>query len=154
MRTVKEIMNTDVVTLRPESDINEAIRLILKRRINGVPVVDEENQVVGILCQSDLIAQQKKLPVPSYFTVLDSFIPFITTKELQREVRKVAASTVADAMTPDPVTIAPDDEISAAATLMVSKNYHTLPVVENGQLVGILGKEDMLKTLIDESNAS
>ena len=53
-------------------------------------------------------------------------------------------------MTPDPVTVKPDTGIEHVAALMVEKNYHTLPVVDGDQLVGIVGKEDILRTLIAE----
>ena len=103
---------------------------------------------MGILCQSDIIAQQKKLPVPSLFTFLDGYINLSSMKGLEKEVRKIAAITVRDAMTPKPVTVNPDSSIETVAALMVDHNLHTLPVVENDRLVGVVGKEDVLKTLI------
>jgi len=103
---------------------------------------------VGILCQSDLIAQQKKLPIPTLFTFLDSVIQLSSTKQLEKQIRKIAALTVAEAMTPEPVTVHPDTGIETVAALMVDNNFHTLPVVENSCLVGIIGKEDVLRTLL------
>jgi len=103
---------------------------------------------VGILCQSDLIAQQKSIPIPSLFTLLDGYIPLTSSKRMDKEVAKIAATKVSEAMTPNPVTVDPDTDIEKVAALMVGKNYHTLPVVDAGKLVGILGKEDVLKTLI------
>jgi len=70
MLKVKDIMTEDLITVLPDAEIAQATKLILKKGINGVPVVDEKGSLVGILCQSDLIAQQKKLPVPSFFTIL------------------------------------------------------------------------------------
>ncbi len=105
--------------------------------------------MVGILCQSDLIAQQKNLPLPSLFTFLDGFISFTSSKQFEKEVQKIAATKVSEAMTPHPVTVSPQASLAEVATLMVDKNFHTLPVVENKKLVGILGKEDVLKTLVD-----
>ncbi|MBW2581742.1 MAG: CBS domain-containing protein, partial [Deltaproteobacteria bacterium] len=121
--------------------------------INGVPVTDETGKLVGILCQSDLIAQQKKLPVPSFFTLLNGLIPLISKKQIEKQVRKIVAITVAQAMTPNPVTVQPDMNIEEVATLMVDRNFHTIPVVDEGELVGIVGKEDMLRTLITISEA-
>ena len=104
--------------------------------------------MVGILCQSDLISQQEALPVPSYFTLLDSFIPLTSLKKMEREVRENSATTVEEAMSLEPVTVGPDTEIEEIAALMVDKGFHTLPVLENGKLVGIVGKEDILRTLV------
>ena len=56
--------------------------------------------------------------------------------------------TVADAMTPDPVTVGPETSIEELGSIMVDKNFHTVPVVDEGELVGIVGKEDVLRTLV------
>jgi len=148
MLKVKDIMTKRPVTVSPETEISQAARLLLENRINGVPVVDEAGRVVGILCQSDLISQQKNLPIPSLFTFLDGYIPLTSSKQIEKEARKIAAITVAQAMTPDPVVVGPETSIQAVAALMVDNNFHTLPVVDEGELVGIVGKEDVLKTLL------
>ena len=149
MITAKDIMTTDVITISPETEIAQAAKLLLSNRINGVPVVNDAGELVGILCQSDLIIQQKNIPIPSLFTFLDGFIPLTSSKKLDEEVEKIAATRAGDAMTANPVTVSPDTEIEKIAALMVEKSYHTLPVVDGGKLVGIVGKEDVLRTLID-----
>ena len=151
MLKAKDIMTKAVITVSPDMEIVHAAKILLENRINGVPVVDETGELVGILCQSDLIAQQKKLPIPSFFTFLDGLIALTSTKQLERQVQKIAAVTVAQAMTTDPVTVQPDTDIEAVAALMVDQSFHTIPVVEGGELLGIVGKEDILKTLMPGS---
>jgi len=153
MLKVKDFMSKEVITVSPETEIVHATKLLLENRINGVPVIDGTGKLVGILCQSDLISQQKKLPVPSFFTFLDGLIPLTSMKQLEKEVQKIAATTVAQAMTPKPVSVSPDTGIEAVAALMVDNNFHTIPVVEEGKLVGIVGKEDILRTLMPRSEA-
>jgi len=150
MLTVKDIMPKEVITASPEMEITQATKLLLEKRINGVPVVNEAGNIVGILCQSDLIVQQKKIPIPSFFTFLDGYISLTSMNRLEKEVQKIAAATVADAMTLNPVVVHPDTSINDVAALMVDKNFHTLPVVDEGKLVGIVGKEDILKTLMSK----
>ena len=150
MTMAKDIMTTEVITISPETDIAQAAKLLLENRINGVPVVNDTGELVGILCQSDLIIQQKNIPIPSLFTFLDGFIPLTSSKKLDEEVEKIAATKAGDAMTANPVTVSPDTDIEKVAALMVEKSYHTLPVVEGDKLVGIVGKEDVLKTLISD----
>ena len=150
MLKVNDIMTREVKTVSPETEITQAAKLLLAERINGVPVINETGELVGILCQSDLIAQQKSIPIPSLFTLLDGYIPLTLLNRLDKEVEKIAATKVHHAMTPDPVTVNPDTDIEKVAALMVGKNYHTLPVVDGGRLVGIVGKEDILKTLLAE----
>ncbi|MEX1351931.1 MAG: CBS domain-containing protein, partial [Desulfobacterales bacterium] len=127
MLKVKDIMTREVKTVSPETEIAQAAKLLLSERINGVPVVNKTGEVVGILCQSDLIAQQKSIPIPSLFTLLDGYIPLTLLSRLDKEVEKIAATTVNHAMTPDPTTVNSDTDIDKVAGLMVEKNYHTLP---------------------------
>jgi CBS domain-containing protein len=150
MTRVKDVMSRNVITVTPETEIAAAARLLLDKRINGLPVVDDAGRVIGIVCQSDLIAQQKRIPLPSLFTFLDGYITLTSAKQFEKEVAKIAAATVKQAMTPDPVTVSPETTLEEVATLMVERNYHTLPVVEEERLVGIVGKEDMLRTLMEK----
>ena len=150
MLKAKDIMTREVIIISPDKEIAQVAKLLLTNRINGVPVVDDAGELVGILCQSDLIIQQKNIPIPSLFTLLDGFIPLTSSKKLDKEVDKIMATKAEDAMTANPVTVHPDTGIEEIAALMVEKSYHTLPVVDGDKLVGIVGKEDVLKTLISE----
>ena len=150
MIKAKDIMTKEVITVSPEAEITQAANLLLEKRINGVPVISTAGELVGILCQSDLIAQQKSIPIPSLFTLLDGYISLTTSKRMDKEVEKIAATKVAEAMTANPVVVDPETDIEKVAALMVEKNYNTLPVIDAGKLVGILGKEDVLRTLIAE----
>jgi len=143
MLTAKDIMTGNVATVSPDTEILQAARLLLERRINGLPVVDGGGNLVGIICQSDLISQQKQIPIPSLFTLLDGFMPLSSIKRLDKEVEKIAAITVEQAMSPHPVTVTPDTGIERIAELMVDKGYHTLPVVDGKRLIGVIGKEDI-----------
>jgi CBS domain-containing protein len=148
MLKAKDIMTKEVITVSPDTDIANAAKILLEKRINGLPVVDAFGRLVGILCQSDLVVQQKSIPIPSVFTLLESFIPLTSMKRIDKEVEKIAALKVKQAMTPNPVTVGLDTDIEEIARLMVDKKYHTLPVVEGDKVIGIVGKEDVLKTLL------
>ena len=151
MIKVKDIMTKEVISVSPETEITNAAKILLENRINGLPVIDAFGRLIGILCQSDLVAQQKGIPVPSVFTLLESFIPLTSMKRIDKEMEKIAALTVKEAMTLEPVTVSPETDIEDVAKLMVDKKYHTLPVVEGDKVVGIVGKEDVLKTLLPKS---
>ncbi len=148
MITVRDIMTPNLITVTKDMDIAGAAKILLDNRINGVPVLDDSAQLVGILCQSDLITQQKKLPIPTLFTFLDGLIRLTSMKQLEKQVGKIAALTVSEAMTPNPVTVKLDTRLETVAALMVDSNFHTLPVVEDSNLVGVIGKEDVLRTLL------
>ena len=147
MLKAKDIMTRKVITVNPETEVVQAARLLLDHHINGLPVVDNEGNLKGILCQSDLISQQRKIPVPSFFIMLDGVIPLTSPKHIEKELQKMGATKVSEAMTSDPVTVGPDTTLEDIATLMVKRNIHSLPVLDQGKLVGIIGKEDILRTL-------
>lgn len=148
MLKAKDIMKKEVITVSPETAVVQAAKLLLEHHINGLPVVDNEGYLKGIICQSDLISQQKKIPLPSFFIMLDGFIPLTSSKHIEKELRKMSAIKVGEAMTPDPVTVGPETVLEDIATLMVKSNIHSLPVLDQEKLVGIIGKEDILRTLM------
>ena len=148
MLTAKDIMTKSPITVAADTDIMAAARLLLEKGFNGMPVVHAEGQLVGVLCQSDLIVQQKKVQLPSLFTLLDGFFPLSSTNKLERELERMTATTVAQAMTPNPVSVRPDTPIDELATLMAEKKLYTLPVVTQGRLVGVVGKEDILRAVV------
>ena len=150
MVIAEDIMETDVICISPDTEVPKAVEILLKNHINGVPVVNDKNELVGILCQSDLIFQQKEMPIPPIFTILDSIIPLSSSKKLEDTLQKISAATVDQAMIKDPVTISADTPVSEIASLMVEKHFPTLPVVDGKKLIGIIGKEDILKTLIQK----
>lgn len=148
MIKAEDIMETNVITVTLDTEIPRAVEILLNNHINGVPVLNNKEELVGILCQSDLIFQQKDLPIPPIFTILDSIIPLSSSKKLEDTLQKISATTVEQAMIQNPVSVAVDTPVSEIAGLMVEKHFHTLPVVDGKKLLGIIGKEDVLKTLI------
>ena len=145
--TAKDIMTLNPISVSPEMTIAEASKIMLDRRFNGLPVVDAEGAVKGIICQSDLVMQHKQFAVPSFFFLLDGYIPLQWPGKFEEQVQRMSAATVGEAMTPNPRTVTPDTPVEDIASLMVDEKYHTLPVVENGRLAGIVGKEDILRTM-------
>lgn len=147
MRTARDIMTPDPITIGPDAAIAEAVKILLEKRFNGLPVV-QEGKLVGVICQSDLVAQQQRLDIPSVFTLFDGFIPLPGWKQAEKDFVKMSALTVGEAMTPDPVTARPETPLEDLARLMVRAKFYSLPVVDDGKLVGIIGKEDILRTLL------
>ncbi len=149
MLKAKDIMTTTCITLTPDTDIATAAKTLLDNKINGAPVIDD-GKVVGVLCQADLVAQQKKVTLPSFFTLLDGVFPLSSHDDLKREITKISALKVAEAMTPTPTFITPETGIDDIATMMANEKLYTLPVLEGETLVGVVGKEDVLKTLLQK----
>ena len=150
MIKAKDIMETRVISVTPETEVPKAVKILLNNHINGIPVVNSAEELVGILCQSDLIFQQKKIPIPPILAIFDSIIPLSSSQKLEDSFKKMSATTVEQAMVKNPVAVQADTPVSEIANLMVEKHFHTIPVVEGKKLLGIIGKEDILKTLVNK----
>ncbi|MEA1968820.1 MAG: CBS domain-containing protein [Thermodesulfobacteriota bacterium] len=148
MIKAEDIMEKNVISVFPDTEITKAVEILISNHINGVPVIDKNGAIKGILCQSDLIFQQKELPIPPILTILDGIIPLSSSKNFKKALQKTAAVQVEQAMATDVITVKPDTPITEIAGLMVGKHFHTIPVVKDDKLIGIIGKEDVLKTLM------
>ncbi len=147
MTKVADIMTREVVTVTPDTSLRDLAKLLTDRNINGVPVVDDENQVIGVICESDLVAKDRPLHIPTMFVILDSFIPLENPWRLAREYKRLAATKVEDIYSRPAVTVEPETDVYEVARLMGDEKYYTIPVVSGGRLVGVIGKGDLIRSM-------
>ncbi len=141
-------MTKNVITATPATSVTELAQLLASHNIGGVPVLDSSDTLLGVVTESDLIDQKKKIHIPTVVTILDSVFYLENPDKMEKEMKKIAGSTVGDIYSKDPVTVEEDTFIDEIATLMAEKNVHTLPVMRGDTLVGVIGKKDIIKTLI------
>ncbi len=149
-KIAQDIMTKNPTTITPETLLSEAVKILLEKRFNGLPVVNHEGRLMGILCQSDLVSQHKKISLPSYFFFMDSAIPMQSFDSFDKDFKRMAAVTVGELMTENPCSISPSTTLDEIAALMVDDKYYTLPVVDEGILVGVVGKEDILRLMVSQ----
>lgn len=142
---VKDIMTKKVFSVQPEDSIEDVVKLLVEHNISGVPVVDDENKVVGIITEGDLIYRSKKLQIPSYFTILDSYIFLEDPSTVKDQIKKMIGYKVKDVMTEKVIVAKEDDSIEEVATIITNKNVNRLPVVKDNKLVGIISRRDIIK---------
>jgi CBS domain-containing protein len=140
---VGDVMETDWPTLGPESTVEEAIKLFAEERISGAPVI-EDGRLVGIITEGDLIFQDADVKAPGFLDILGGIVPLGDTDEYRREALKSAGVTVGEVMTDDPVTVALEATLAETATIMADRRKKILPVVEGGQLIGVITRMDIL----------
>lgn len=148
MQKAQDIMTKNVITATPATSVTELAQLLASHNIGGVPVLDLSDTLLGVVTESDLIDQKKKIHIPTVVTILDSVFYLENPDKMEKEMKKIAGSTVGDIYSKDPVTVEEDTFIDEIATLMAEKNVHTLPVMRGDTLVGVIGKKDIIKTLI------
>jgi CBS domain-containing protein len=140
-------MTREVITIKPEAGIEELAKVLAERRIGGLPVLDEGGVLVGVVTQSDLLQRSRDLDLPPALNILDLHLFLETPSHFKKRLDKLLGDRVRDVMTKNPLTIAPETPINQIARLMAAKGVHTLPVMEGGKLVGIVGKLDLIRGL-------
>lgn len=148
MKTAADIMTREVITVPPDTTVKKLAQILTTNRISGVPVVDDSGALIGIVTESDLIDQNKKVHIPTVVSILDSFIYLESPDKLEHEMRKIAGATVADILSEEVTTVTGDAPVDELATIMSEKSIHTLPVVSDGELIGVIGKRDIIKTIM------
>jgi CBS domain-containing protein len=135
---VEDVMQAQVVTAAPDDTLKRAAGLLTSRRISGLPVCDEDGRVVGVLSEQDIL--WKEVCVPE------------NEGRFQRALsraygyhQRCRAMTARDAMSVPAIVIAPNESLVAAARLMILRRVNRLPVVEEGRLVGIVTRADLVR---------
>lgn len=147
MLTAKDIMTERVMTVKPETSLEEFAGLLVKHDISGAPVIDDSGGLYGIVTENDLISQNKRLHIPTVVGFLDAAIYLESSKKFEQEVKRVAATRVGDICVRKVITITKDATVVDIATIMSEKKVHLLPVVEGGKLVGIVAKRDVVRAV-------
>ena len=151
MVKAKDIMKTEVVTVSPETTVEELGRLFMERGISGAPVLGPEGKLYGIVTENDLIKQNRRFHIPTIVRLFDAFIPLGGASAMEKEIRMMSASKVSDICSRDVITVTPETALTEIATIMSDKGIHLLPVVDGGKLLGIVGKMDVIKGSMGET---
>lgn len=153
MLRAKDIMSKDVITVKPETTIEELARMLMLHQISGAPVVDGKGNLKGIVTENDLISKNSRLHIPTILRLFDAYIP-LGASRLENEIKKMTALTVDEIGSKDVITVDEDTSVEYIATLMTEKKIHLLPVLKEGKIVGIIGKRDIIGGLTGEGSES
>jgi len=146
MTTVRDVMTTPVITVRPDTPLKEVARVLVHHLISGVPVVDDVGRVVGLISETDFLVKEGG-PEAIHHRLLARVVGESEATEAQ--LAKVGAIVARDAMTVPAVVIDPDRPIHEAARLMVKRRINRLPVVDaDGRLVGIVSRADIVRVFV------
>jgi CBS domain-containing protein len=138
---VGECMTRRVITIAPDSSIVEAAKLMLDHKVSGLPVVDAARHVVGIISEHDLLRRREsgKGKQPHWLQLM------IERTGLINESAQFHERKVSEVMTANPITVAPTSPLREACRLIEEDGIKRLPVVHNGELVGIIARADLVR---------
>lgn len=139
-------MTTAVITVNPDDEVEKVARLLLEHHISGLPVVDEEGQLVGIITEGDLVFQEKKIRAPLYTVILGGVIYLEKPQHFIDELKRTITRKVGELMSTKLHTVGPDASVEDIATIMVERNINRVPVVdEDNKLIGIVSRQDIIR---------
>lgn len=145
---ISELMTRNVITAHPDTPVIEIARDMLQHSISGVPVVDRDGRLVGIVTEADLVVRNANVHFPTFLQILDARIYLTSTRNFEEELRRALGTVAADVMTRDVLTVKPTDDVSVAATLMVDHRLNAIPVVEGGKVRGIISRTDIIRHIL------
>ncbi len=144
-----DIMIKDVITIKKDASIGELSELLIQNKISGVPVIDEEYRIIGIVTEADIIVKDTELHFPRYFKLLDGIIYLESLNKFKSNLQKHLATKVEDIMTVKVKTVHPDTMVNEIADLMLSMKINRLPVVDDdNRVIGIVTRADIVKSMI------
>jgi CBS domain-containing protein len=140
---VSDLMTTDVVVAHPETPLKEVARLLIEHRISGMPVVDQDDHVLGVVSEADLLVKE----AGSHEEMRRTPLRWLLGRDRQQEaeLQRINAVTAGAAMTTPAATIEADLPLSTAARRMTDDRINRLPVVRDGCLVGIISRADIVR---------
>jgi CBS domain-containing protein len=147
MLKAKDIMTKDIITVKLSGTIEELARLLVEHRISGAPVVDGKGNLIGIVTENDLIRKNKRFHIPTIIRLFDAFIMLQSQSMIEEEIKAMAAGTVGDIYSKQPVTVSEETPVDEIATIMSERKVHLIPVVDGKKIRGIIGKIDVIRGL-------
>jgi CBS domain-containing protein len=136
---VESIMSRGVVTVAPSTPLKEVARLLVEHGISGVPVLEQDGFVAGVVSEQDIVSKERGVAPPARHAYAWLFGP------ADLDPQKRVARTASDAMTSPAVVVSPRASVASAARLMVERSVNRLPVVREGVLVGIVTRADLVR---------
>jgi CBS domain-containing protein len=142
-------MTIDPITIGPEAGVLDAASVMAENGIGGLPVVDADGKLLGVIEDDDVIVEDARLPEPTYIQFLGAYIEVPgTLRHFEKEFKRAVAATVADAMHTDVATVEPDATAEDVATLLHERKLNRVPVVDSdGKLVGIVARGDIVRMI-------
>ena len=149
---ITQFMTSPVITVGPQTTVEEAVKLFAEAGVGGAPVVDDEGRLVGLLDDDDLLAGETRLHGP---TTIELFGAYLTLpgerRRFEQDLRHALAQTVADVMDPEPAALGTDAVLEDAATVIIDRRVAHVPVVDaDRRVVGIVTRGDLVKALYRE----
>ncbi len=145
MMTVLDVMTRSVVSVRPTTPLKDVAETLIDNGISGVPVIDKEGAVLGVVSEADLLVKEQGADA-----IRSRRLARVRgeSSETRAQRAKVEAVTAAEAMTAPAITISSERSVQEAAAMMTTRGVNRLPVVDDGRLVGLVSRADLVRAYV------
>ncbi|MFH1655752.1 MAG: CBS domain-containing protein [Candidatus Omnitrophota bacterium] len=146
---VETIMVKEVITLKQEMNVQDAMQKLMERKISGLPVVDDNNKVVGMFTEKSILMEI----LPSYVEKVGHFVYEVDPKKLIDKVEKLHQIKVKEIMRKEVITVKKDTSLTEVAKIMLVQKIRRIPVVDDdNSLIGLIARQDVLKFFSKKAN--
>jgi len=144
----KEIMTKEVVSIKPEDNVKEALAFLFKMRISGLPVIDVQGRLVGMFTEKDILRQI----LPSYLEKVGRFVYEENPKSIKKKFQDLVNLSISQLMRKDVITIDSDTSLCEVARVMLTQKIRRIPVLDKEKkVVGIVSREDVVRAYAREA---
>lgn len=147
MLKAKDIMTRKVHSVTTDTEVEELARLFVETGVSAMPVVSSAGSLEGIVTETDLVERDKPLHIPTVISIFDWVFYLESEKVFHDEVKKITARKVGEICTREVVTCSPETSVAEIAELMVDRKAHLIPVVEEGKVVGVVARLDIIRSM-------
>ncbi|MGL5330888.1 MAG: CBS domain-containing protein [Peptostreptococcaceae bacterium] len=150
-KKAKDIMTTDVIVAKKGDTISDVANILISGKIGGLPVVDEENKVIGIISETDIIKKEKKVHSTPFINILEGIILLDDINKMEKDLKEIAAYKVEDLMSKNIVKVHEDDAFDKVANIMIKRSINRVPVVDKeNRIKGIICRYDIIRAMYNE----
>jgi CBS domain-containing protein len=143
---VQDVMKKDVIAIKKGTSYKEVAEILLKNKISGAPVVDEEGKLIGVVSEKDLF----RAIYPGYKEFYEAPESVLDFEKLEREAKSAGDKKVEEFMSSRLITASPDTPILKIGALMIATGIHRVPVVKDDKLVGMVSRRDVYRAILKE----
>lgn len=149
-RLASDIMEKVFVSDSPETSVFDLVHMFVKHKISVIPIVDDEEKLIGIITDADLLYKKIKPHVPHYVNLLGASIYYNGISEYDKGFKKLMACTAREMMTKNVIIAAPDADVEQIAGVMVAEHLKVIPIVKDKRVLGIVTRYNILDELYNE----
>lgn len=144
----RDIMTTKLVTVGPETSVKDVVALLVEHKVSGIPVVDAEGKVLGMVSEGDVLRKKIAPKTPDVLSILGAMVYYDGAKEYQEAFRKMAANTAQEIMTEPVIAVDVDDDFGKVGQVILDHHIKRVPVLDKGKLVGLISRSDLVKLML------